>query len=122
MSLSEDEVQKLVDEMVERVIEEKRRHAFEHGKRVEYLTCPLCGRNKPLHTWKGKTSFVIKPDYAIIQVRYGGGKDESGKGIGFWLKLEESTNLSKLSANYPEVFENLKDSIIELYESFLGLP
>ena len=93
--------------------EERKAKALTDGARVEYLSCPLCGRNQPLNTYKGQTLFQVKPDYAIIQVRYGG-----GRGIGFFLVLEESTTIEDLRSEYPEVADNLKEQISRLYEIF----
>lgn len=83
------------------------------GTRILYLTCPLCGLNRPLKTYKGDTKFQIKPDYAIIQVRYGG-----GRGVGFFLSQDESIKLEELRGTYPEVLENLKHQIAELHRVF----
>jgi len=89
---------------------EERRAKASSGARIEYLTCPLCGRNRPLIMWGKQTRFEVKPDYAIIQVRYGG-----GRGVGFFLSLEESINIEDLEREYPKVYENLKDEIELLY-------
>ena len=89
---------------------EERRAKASSGARIEYLTCPLCGRNRPLIMWGKQTRFEVKPDYAIIQVRYGG-----GRGVGFFLSLEESTNIEDLEREYPKVYENLKGEIELLY-------
>ena len=89
---------------------EERRAKASSGARIEYLTCPLCGRNRPLIMWGRQTRFEVKPDYAIIQVRYGG-----GRGVGFFLSLEESINIEDLEREYPKVYENLKGEIELLY-------
>ena len=81
------------------------------GSRIEYLTCPLCGRNRPLKMWNKQTAFEVKPDYAIIQIRYGG-----GRGSGFVLSLEESTKLEDLEREYPEVYSNLKAEVEKLHK------
>ncbi len=87
------------------------------GTRVLFLTCPLCGLNRPLSSYKGTASFQVKPDYAIIQVRYGG-----GKGIGFFLDQEESINLQELAKHYPDVLENLKEQVSQLQNILEALP
>lgn len=92
--------------------EERRAQALS-GTKVLYLTCPLCGLNRPLKTYKGSTQFQVKPDYAIIQVRYGG-----GRGIGFFLSEEESIKLEDLRDTHPKVFDNLKEQITILHEIF----
>ena len=89
---------------------EERRAKASSGARIEYLTRPLCGRNRPLIMWGKQTRFEVKPDYAIIQVRYGG-----GRGVGFFLSLEESINIEDLEREYPKVYENLKGEIELLY-------
>jgi len=95
---------------------EERKTKAAGGARVLYLTCPLCGLNRPLETYKGSSKFQVKPDYAIIQVRYGG-----GRGIGFFLNEGESVKLPELRSAYPEVLENLREQIQELYELFKTL-
>lgn len=96
--------------------EERRAKALAEGTKVLFLTCPLCGRNRPLETYKGSSRFEVKPDYAIIQVRYGG-----GRGIGFFLSEDESIKLEDLRSTHPEVLENLKEMIGKLYEIFKTL-
>lgn len=80
------------------------------GARVEYLTCPLCGRNRPLKMWGKQTTFEVKPNYDIIQIRYGG-----GRGVGFFLSEGEGTKIEDLQRAYPEVYENLKREVEKLY-------
>ena len=93
----------------EATYEERREKALK-GTRVLYLACPLCGRNRPLEMWGKETRFEVKPDYAIIQARYCG-----GRGTGFFLKLEESVTLEALEREYPEVYENLRGEVEKLY-------
>lgn len=90
----------------------KKVKAMLSGKKVFYVTCPLCGLNKPMIQWGKKiTPFQIKPDYFIIQCRKGG-----GRGIGFFLVPEESTKIEDLPKKYPEIWENLKQNVYKLYE------
>lgn len=96
--------------------EARKAEALATGTRVLYLTCPLCGLNRPLDTYKGRADFEVKPDFAIIQVRYGG-----GRGRGFFLSEDESVNLEGLKEEFPEVFDNLKEEIEKLYEIFKTL-
>ena len=93
--------------------QERKSKAYASGSRVEYVTCPLCGRNRPLIMWNKETRFEVKPDYAIIQVRYGG-----GRGSGFFLSESESVKLDRLKQEYPELFENLKSEIEKLHKIF----
>jgi len=88
---------------------EERKAKAMSGRKVLYLTCPLCGLNRPLESYKGRAAFEVKPDYAIIQVRYGG-----GRGIGFFLSQGESIKLEELKEQYPEVLRNLKAQAEEL--------
>ena len=67
--------------------------------------------NRPLERWGKPTRFKVKPDYAIIQVRYGG-----GRGRGFFLNLDESVTLKELKDQYPDIFKNLKTEVEKLYE------
>lgn len=96
---------------------EERKAKAMSGRRVEFLTCPLCGFNRPLETYKGGAKFQVRPDYAIIQVRYGG-----GRGSGFFLSLEESTKLDKLKESYPDIYLNLKEQVDKLHEAFSEIP
>lgn len=95
---------------------ERQQRAFTEGKPVLFLTCPLCGRGRPLTTWKGKTIFNVKPDYAIVQVRYGMG----GRQGGFYLKEDESVFLEDLQASHPDIHDNLKEQVKVLYNMFWG--
>ena len=95
---------------------EERKAKALSGTKVLYLTCPLCGLNRPLTTYKGDTRFQVKPDYAIIQVRYGG-----GRGIGFFLSEGESIKLEDMRSTYPEVLDNLKEQISQLHSIFSEL-
>lgn len=96
--------------------QQRKAEALSRGARVLYLTCPLCGLNRPLETYKGTTRFEVKPDYAVIQVRYGG-----GRGIGFFLSEDESIKLEDLRSTHPEVMDNLKEQIEQLHEIFKTL-
>jgi len=96
--------------------EERKAKALSEGTRVEYISCPLCGRNRPLIVWDEETRFEVKPNYAIVQVRYGG-----GRGIGFFLNEEESIYLQSMREQYPELLDNLKEEIAKLYELFKNL-
>ena len=96
---------------------DRQRNAFSGGHKVLFVTCPLCGRNRPITTWKGKTIFKAKPDYAIVQTRYiGGGKGHGG----FFLKEDESVFIEGLAALFPDIYDNLKREIRTLYKMFHG--
>jgi len=90
---------------------ERQSIAFSEGKRVEYLACPLCGLNRPLIRWGNQVKFQFKKTYAILQVRYGG-----GRGIGFFLNEGESLRLSELAKKRPDIFENLKEEVNKIAE------
>lgn len=100
----------------EATYEERRSKAIATGARVLYVTCPLCGLDRPLETYKGVTRFQVKTDFAIIQVRYGG-----GRGIGFFLNESESVKPEDLRNTYPEVLDNLREMIEQLHETFKNL-
>ena len=91
--------------------ETRRNKALSQGTRVEFITCPLCGRNRPLEMWGNEVRFEVKPDYAIIQVRYGG-----GRGSGFFLNENESVKLEEMKEKYPELYINLKNEVFKLNE------
>jgi hypothetical protein len=96
---------------------ERQSRAFAAGHKVLFLTCPLCGRGRPLRTWKGKSLFKVKPNYAIIQTRYMiGGKGHGG----FYLKEDESTFVEQLAKLFPDIYDNLKREAKLLYKMFYG--
>ena len=98
----------------DRTVEERKQHALAFGTRVLYITCPLCGRNKPLNPHeREQTRFEVKPDFFLIQVRYGG-----GKGSGFFLNKEESLSIEEVKEEYPDLYENLKEQVALLSEIF----
>jgi hypothetical protein len=81
--------------------------ALQEGTEVEFGTCPLCGRNQPLKSFK----LQVKPDYAIVTVRKGGGRRR-----GFFLLLDRNVYLKDLPEKYPEVWKNLKQNVEELHD------
>lgn len=90
----------------------RRAKALVDGKEVVFLTCPLCGKNRPLQNKKGeKARFQIKPDYALITTRKGGGRR-----IGFFRLPDKDVNLTELKELYPDVFWNLYDNVKELFD------
>ena len=109
-------------ELKDRTREARKAKAFADGKRVIFLACPLCGRNRPLesHT-QGRAGFQFTPEHFIIQVRYGGGrftteeKDDKGHsigvGLGFFINDSESLTLEEMKAEYPDIIENLKEEV-----------
>ena len=94
--------------------EERKQDALEFGTKVLYITCPLCGRNRVLHPHKQpQTRFEVKPDYLLLQARYGG-----GKGSGFFLNKEESLSIEEVKEQYPELYENLQRELARLVDLF----
>lgn len=92
--------------------DERKAETLAHGKRVEYLTCPICGRNRVLkNSWGKKATFEVKPTFDIIQVRYGG-----GRGSGFFRSDDEGVKLDDLQKYYPEIFDNLKEEVEKLHK------
>ena len=99
----------------QRTYEDRKAIAFSSGTKVLYVTCPLCGRSRVLtDNWGNTASFNVKEDFAIIQVRYGG-----GRGIGFFIKPDECLSISEVKEQYPEIYDNLKSSIQELAQIFV---
>jgi len=91
--------------------QERRQYALEQGTRTQYLTCPLCGRNRPL---KDSTRFEVKPDYALVQTRAGGGEimtQHGGMSVGWWLVEDESLSMEEVREQYPEVWANLIEEV-----------
>ncbi len=89
--------------------ERRKAQAFAEGKEVSYLTCPLCGRSRPLRMWKKDTRFQVKPGYAIVTTRKGGGRR-----IGFFRLKEKDVKLPDLKEAYPLVYANLLENVREL--------
>jgi len=97
----------------EETYEERRKLAFQHGHRHKYITCLLCGRNFPLKIWGKRKKFEVKPDFAVITTRVGGGRS-----IGYFLDEKENVYLKDLKKQYPEIYANLKEQIKKLYDLF----
>jgi len=91
--------------------EDRKAQAMADGKEATFLTCPLCGLNRPLKMWKKDTRFNVKPDYAIITVRKGGGRR-----IGFFRLEDRDVKLADLWEKYPEVWENLFENVNLLHD------
>lgn len=89
--------------------EQRKAQALRKGKEVSFLTCPLCGRSRPLKMWNKTTSFQVKPAYAIISTRKGGGRR-----IGFFRIPEKDVPLRDLKEAYPLVYANLLENVQEL--------
>ncbi len=94
--------------------EERKEEALAFGKKVLYITCPLCGRNRVLNPHeKDQTRFEVKPDFLLIQARYGG-----GRGSGFFLNKDESLSLEEVKEQYPDLYENIKRELARLIAIF----
>jgi hypothetical protein len=91
--------------------EDRKAQAMADGKEAEFLTCPLCGFNRPLKMWGKDTRFIVKPDYAIITVRKGGGRR-----IGFFRLEDRDVNLTDLWGEFPEVWKNLFENVNVLHD------
>ena len=99
--------------------EARKAQALTEGVDVHYLTCPLCGRGRPLNAeWRkgGETRFEFKPDYFLIQHRKGG-----GRGIGFFLVPEGSLTLEEANMEHPEIISNLKQEAQRLIDALNAL-
>jgi hypothetical protein len=92
----------------------RKKKALSEGKKVLFITCPLCGRGRPLKIQgKKQVRFVVKPDYFLVQARYG-----AGRGSGFFLRDDESLSVADVKKHYPALYKNLKESIGELAKIF----
>jgi len=94
--------------------EDRKAQAMAHGKEALFLTCPLCGINRPLKMWGKDTRFKVKPEYAIITVRKGGGRR-----IGFFRVEDGDIQLPDLKEYYPEVWKNLFEEVNTLQENMI---
>lgn len=91
-----------------------RNRAFAEGTKSLFVTCPMCGRNRPLKDKWGKGAhFVVKPDYALIQARY-----SIGRGSGFFLKEDESLSIDQVKDEFPEIYEEIKAAVEQLHDLF----
>ena len=71
--------------------------------RVEYVHCPLCGWNRPLHTRnRGDRRFEVKLDFVVIETREGG-----GRGVGFSRVDGAGVAIADLPASDPSLYQNL---------------
>jgi len=104
----------------DRTYEIRRQHALEHGTTIKSLVCPLCGLSRPLDSHRGRNTFIIyDQNRPLIQTRKGGGRiiiEDRGRGVGFFLVEEESFTLDEMQEHYPEVYENLRESVEHLAE------
>lgn len=89
--------------------ESRKAQALRDGKEVTFLTCPLCGRSRPLRMWGKTTEFQVKPDYAVVTTRIGGGRR-----IGFFRLEEKDVKVGDLKEAYPLVYANLLENVREL--------
>ena len=89
----------------------RKAQALTKGKEATFLTCPLCGINRPLKMWGKDTRFGVKPDYAILTVRKGGGRR-----IGFFRLEDRDVKLADLWEQNPEVWKNLFENVGLLHD------
>ena len=89
----------------------RKAQALKNGKEAVFLTCPLCGVNRPLQKLGKDNWFKVKTDYAIITVHKGGGRR-----IGFFRIEDRDVKLEDLQKKYPEVWENLFESVGLLHD------
>lgn len=100
-------------------------------KKVEYVVCPLCGRNRVLERkekertgWPNGIPLDLKSTF-LLQVREGGGKKlgvggrgyrGSAPGSGFHLVEDESLTLIQMVENgeYEEVLAGLKEQLLNV--------
>ena len=107
-------------------------------KKVEYVVCPLCGRNRVLEThakgrigWPNGTPLNLRRT-KLLQVREGGGKKsgEMGKGYrgsaqgsGFHLVPEDCLTLPEMieSHAYDVVLSEMKDQLIRIVRQSISI-
>lgn len=88
--------------------EQRRQKAMAGAGPIWYITCALCGRSRPLKLWGKTASFKVKPDYAIITGRFGGGNK-----IGFFRDPNSDVSWDMLSTDprFKEIWKNLRTEI-----------
>jgi len=105
--------------------------------KVEYVVCPVCGRNRVLETKrKGRLKWIKTPfDLQVtflLQTREGGGKKAgytgrrgrgSAPGSGFKLVPEDSLTLPEMiaSGDYVDVLEGMKAQILRVVKQSIEL-
>jgi len=97
----------------DKTYENRKKKALAEGQITLFLTCPLCGLNRPLERWGKQITFQVKPDYFLIQAR-----SSRGRGSGFFLNSKESMKIEEVKKKYPELYDNIKKSIKELNKIF----
>jgi hypothetical protein len=92
---------------------ERKNRALKEGSLTLFITCPLCGLNRPLKRWGKAIEFIVKPDYFLIQ-----GRRSHGKGSGFFLSDQDSLKINQVKEKHPELYNNIRSCIKELNKIF----
>lgn len=106
-------------------------------RKVEYVACPVCGRNRVLETKnKGRIKWIKTPfDLQVtflLQTREGGGKKAgfpgrgyrgSAPGSGFHLVEEECLTLPEMieKGGYEDVLDGMKAQILRVMRQSIEL-
>ena len=86
---------------------------------IQYLTCPMCGMNKPLRKYvEGdlKLTDIDVETLSFIQIREGGGRGSGFRRIG-GLTIDEVKQMPE----YQELLEQLREQCNKIIESLLSL-
>lgn len=105
-------------------------------KRVEYVVCPVCGRNRVLETkekgrvgWPNGVPLDLESTF-LLQIREGGGKKagEGGHGYrgsapGSGFHLVDGLTLPQMieSGNYEEILEGLKQQLLRVVKQSIDV-
>ena len=107
-------------------------------KQIEYVVCPLCGRNRVLERkekgmlgWPNGVPLDLNSTF-LLQVREGGGKKSgvggrgyrgSAPGSGFHLVESESLTLSQMLENgsHEEILAGLKAQLLNVMKQSIEL-
>lgn len=100
----------------------RRQKAFNFGKGpIWYRACPLCGFQRPLtNKWGTSPKFKVRPDYAIVHARFGGGRK-----IGFFRDDRYDMSIETLSSSkdplLSELWNNLRTEVHILNDIIISL-
>ena len=125
--------------------EEKKQYAYLHGKKIEYIVCPVCQHATPRLVKVNRMGEPYKdsaigsvyvdvggvlerrfsgpidnPDlpYFPLQVRYAAGRDKKGRGIGTFVKPDESVIPRVLETKDHQLFNDFKKILRKAAQAF----
>jgi hypothetical protein len=124
---------------------EKKLYAFMHGKKIEYIVCPVCQHaiprkvkvNRMGEPYKASTIGNVYVDvngvlqrrfsgpvenpnfpYFPLQIRYAAGRDKQGRSIGTFVKPDESVIPRVLETKDHQLFQDFKKIIRKAAQAF----